>query len=55
VADALDSLAPALRRVVERACLSEEGLEEMERGEAWPARSAKVALKMALSQLARAM
>jgi hypothetical protein len=52
VADALAKLAPMLRRVVERVCLHEQGLEAMERGESWPARSGKVALKMALSQLA---
>lgn len=49
---ALSALAPALRRVVERVCLHEQGLEMMERGEAWPARSGKVALKLALAQLA---
>lgn len=52
--DALSKLAPSLRRVVERVCLHEQGLEAMERGEAWPARSGKVALKLALSQLAAA-
>jgi DNA-directed RNA polymerase specialized sigma24 family protein len=52
VDEALAKLAPALRRVVERVCLREQGLEAMERGESWPARSGKVALKLALSQLA---
>jgi hypothetical protein len=52
VDQALSKLAPALRRVVERVCLHEQGLEAMERGESWPARSGKVALKLALSQLA---
>lgn len=51
-AEALDRLAPPLRRVVERVCLREEGLEMLERAEAWPARSGKIALKLALSQLA---
>ena len=52
VADALDRLAPPLRTVVERVCLREEGLEMLERVEAWPARSGKLALKLALAQLA---
>jgi hypothetical protein len=51
-AAALDRLAPPLRRVVERVCLREEGLEMLERAEAWPARSGKIALKLALAQLA---
>jgi Domain of unknown function (DUF6456) len=51
-ADALASLAAPLRRVVERVCLYEIGLEAFERGERWPARSAKAALKQALAQLA---
>jgi hypothetical protein len=45
-------LAVPLRRVVERVCLREEGLEALERGEGWPARSGKIALKLALAQLA---
>lgn len=52
VADALAALAPPLRRVVERVCFHEDGLELVERGEGWPARSAKLALKLALAQLA---
>ncbi len=51
---ALDGLAQPLRRVVERVCLHEEGLETLERAESWPARSGKLALKLALAQLARA-
>lgn len=51
---ALATLAPPLRRVVERVCLYEDGLEALERAERWPARSAKVALKLALAQLAAA-
>jgi hypothetical protein len=52
VNEALGKLAPALRAVIERVCLREEGLEALERGEAWPARSGKLALKLALAQLA---
>jgi hypothetical protein len=52
VSDALGRLAPPLRAVVERICLREEGLEALERAEAWPARSGKLALKLALAQLA---
>jgi hypothetical protein len=52
VAEALDRLAPPLRRIVERVCLREEGLETLERAESWPVRSGKLALKLALAQLA---
>jgi hypothetical protein len=52
VAEALERLAAPLRRVVQRVCLQEEGLEAMERSEVWPARSGKLALKLALAQLA---
>lgn len=52
VGAALDALAPPLRRVVERVCILEEGIEAIERAESWPARSGKLALKLALSQLA---
>lgn len=52
VAASLNSLAPPLRHVVEAVCLAEEGLELIERREAWPTRSAKLALKFALAQLA---
>lgn len=55
VADALNALAPPLRRVVERVCLREEGLEALEREEGWPARSGKLALKLGLAQLAAAI
>ncbi len=51
-AEALDQLAPALRRVVERVCLYDEGLEALERANNWPARSAKLALKLGLAQIA---
>jgi hypothetical protein len=52
VAEALESLAPPLRRAVEAVCLAEEGLEAFERMEAWPPRSGKLALKFGLAQLA---
>lgn len=48
----LESLAAPLRRIVERACLYDDGLEAIERAEGWPARSGKVALKLGLAQLA---
>jgi hypothetical protein len=54
VSNALDALAPPLRRVVERICLHEDGLEALERSEGWPARSGKLALKLGLAQLAAA-
>lgn len=52
VANALARLAAPLRRVVERVCLHEDGLEALERAEGWPARSGKLALKFGLAQLA---
>jgi hypothetical protein len=52
VAEALGSLAPPLHRAVEAVCLAEEGLEAVERMEAWPPRSGKLALKLGLAQLA---
>lgn len=52
IGEALESLAPPLRRVVERVCLLEEGLEALERSEGWPARSGKIALKLGLAQVA---
>jgi len=55
VAEALEALAQPLRRVVERACLHEDGLEALERAEGWPARSGKLALKFGLAQLARGL
>lgn len=50
--DVLAALAAPLRRVVERVCLREDGLEALERSEGWPARSGKLALKLGLAQLA---
>jgi hypothetical protein len=52
VAQAMARLAAPLRRVVERVCLREDGLEALERAEGWPARSGKLALKLGLAQLA---
>ncbi|MBI3438891.1 MAG: hypothetical protein HY054_09655 [Proteobacteria bacterium] len=52
VAEALASLAAPLRRVVEAVCLAEQGLEAVERAQSWPPRSGKVALRLALAQLA---
>lgn len=52
VSEALESLAAPLRRVVEAVCLAEQGLEAVERMQAWPQRSGKLALKLALAQLA---
>ncbi|HYD71897.1 MAG TPA: DUF6456 domain-containing protein [Candidatus Binatia bacterium] len=52
LSDALAELAAPLRGVVERVLLREEGLEALERAEAWPTRSGKLALKLALAQLA---
>jgi len=49
---ALGRLAPPLRRAVTALCLDDCGFETFERREGWPIRSAKVALKLALSQLA---
>lgn len=51
-AQAMDALAPPLWRVLHTICIREEGLEALERAEAWPARSAKLALKLGLAQLA---
>jgi len=52
LAQALERLAAPLARLVERVCLEDEGLEAVERSSGWPPRSAKVALKLALAQLA---
>ena len=48
----LAALAAPLRRIVERVCLYDDGVEALERAEGWPARSGKVALKLGLAQLA---
>jgi hypothetical protein len=51
---ALGALAPPLRRAISALCLEDAGLEQFERREGWPPRSAKVVLKLALAQLASA-
>ncbi len=51
---ALSHLAAPLRAVTQAVCLEGVALDLLERRFAWPARSAKVALKLALSQLAAA-
>lgn len=52
VAKALEALAPVLRRVVEAVCFAEQGLSAVERMQSWPPRSGKLALKLALAQIA---
>ncbi|MFZ4120966.1 MAG: DUF6456 domain-containing protein [Caulobacterales bacterium] len=45
------SLGEPLRRVVVLVCVQGAGLERLEQGEGWPARSCKLALKLGLAQL----
>lgn len=49
---ALEELGPTLADVALRICCHLEGLEAIEKGMGWSARSAKVVLKIALQQLA---
>ncbi|WP_421785983.1 DUF6456 domain-containing protein [Hyphobacterium sp.] len=50
---ALDAVGPGFDRVLSSVCLRELGLEAFEQDEAWPRRSGKVVLKLALQRLAR--
>lgn len=52
VEEALAALAPPLKRVAIALLLHDCGLEDFERAQGWPTRSAKIALKLALAQLA---
>lgn len=49
---ALEALGAGLAEVATRICCYQEGLEAVERSKAWPARSAKVVLGLALDRLA---
>ena len=49
---ALDSIGPGLADVLIRVCCFHEGLEQAEKNLAWPTRSAKLVLKIALERLA---
>lgn len=50
--DALEAIGPGLDRVVFAVCIREAGLSDVERGEGWPKRSGKIALKLGLTRLA---
>ncbi|MDX2265332.1 MAG: DUF6456 domain-containing protein [Hyphomicrobiales bacterium] len=52
-ARALAAIGPDLAKVAEDVCCRGRGLEEMERGEGWPKRAAKIVLQLALNALAR--
>ncbi len=49
---AVAALGPTLGALIESLCAADAGLEGVERAQGWPARSGKVALKLALSLLA---
>ncbi len=51
-AEALETLPPMLSTTVQAVCLQEQTLSDLERRNAWPGRSGKLALKLALSELA---
>ncbi|MEL6372646.1 MAG: DUF6456 domain-containing protein [Pseudomonadota bacterium] len=50
---ALESMAPELAQVLVDVCCLERGLERVERGAQWPARTGKIVLGIALNALAR--
>lgn len=52
VADALASVGPGLSDVLVEVCCDGMGLEAVEKRHAWPARSGKVVLRLALDRLA---
>lgn len=52
VEGALDAVGPGLADILVAVCCEERGLEAVEKRLGWPARSAKVVLRMALDRLA---